>query len=135
MSTTNHNAVLASSEFRKYHDQLRAWIAALPNAEWSRFVEARGTVNGVVTFILAPDGSYEEKGESHDGDDLRERFVGWLREHSHDPDVEEDEVDFVHRGDWKWVEVGWGEYGQTVLQGNNVNCFGDEPYAVAGDAA
>ena len=31
---------------------------------------------------------------------------------------------------WSWVEVGYGEYGQKLLRGNNENRHGAEGYAL-----
>ena len=31
---------------------------------------------------------------------------------------------------WDWIEVGYGEYGQAILRGNNKNCYSDSEYAI-----
>ena len=68
-----------------------------------------------------PDGSKEGWDTSNQGDDLRQRFI------------EELAKDNFNDGSspWDWVEVGYGEYGQKVLRGNNKNSYTDEEYATA----
>ena len=72
------------------------------------FVEAYAPVNGMVTVILAPDGSKEGWSDSDTGDRLREEFIEYLGTYNYEDDS----------SPWDWVEVEYGEYGQKVLRGN-----------------
>lgn len=61
--------------------------------------------NGYRSFLVAPDGSKEWWNTSDRGDDLRETYADWLREHGHA----------------RWVEV---QYGDDEDQNHVVNGSG-----------
>jgi hypothetical protein len=119
MGVMNHNAVIATTWSDKKAAALRSWIAGLEYKERDLFSETESWTNGYFTFFLAPDGSKEGWPESATGDELRDRLVAKLAE-------DEDDDGY---SSWKWIEVGFGEFGQKVLRGNCKNCYNDAEYA------
>ena len=105
MGIINHNAVIATVGLDDDADKLRDWIDDLPSPERRLFSEQEGWAEGYRTFFLAPDGGKEGRKASDDGDDLRKRFVAQLNDH------------------FQWIEVSYGEFGQSVVRGNNRNCY------------
>lgn len=49
----------------------------------------------------------------HEGDTLRNIFIETLATSNFDDGS----------SPWEWVEVSYGEYGQSIVRGNNVDCF------------
>lgn len=118
MGIINHNAIIATTYDDERAEALRDWIV---EHGLNLFAECKALVNSYHTFVLVPDGSKEGWTESDTVDTLRDGFVSRLA------------ADQFGDGSspWAWVEVGFGEYGQKVLRGNNVNCYGDEEYAAS----
>jgi hypothetical protein len=119
MGIENNNAVLATTWNESSMKRIKDWIAGQDEDLRGLFTIVPALSNDKATIVLCPDGSKEGWETSNRGDDLRERFIAQLSEDDYEDGS----------SPWKWVEVGYGEYGQKVLRGNNVNCYGDEPYA------
>ncbi len=113
MGIENHNAVIATTWCDEKADDLREWLNNLDVYERKLFASAGSWCNGYRTFIMVPDGSNEGWEESNKGNLLREKFINFLK----------------NTGHWDWIEVGFGEFGQKVLQGNNKNMYSDKEYA------
>ena len=61
--------------------------------------------NGVKSFFIAPDGSKESWERSDEGDDDRDRFIGWLKKCEYDDSS----------SPLAWAEVRYGdEYGAVT---------------------
>lgn len=121
MGVENNNAVLATTWSEAALARLGAWISEQPK-EWAAlFATVPAISNGKATIVLCPDGSKEGWDTSNQGDYLRQRFIEELAKDNFDDGS----------SPWDWVEVGYGEYGQKVLRGNNANCYTDEEYATA----
>lgn len=122
MGVVNHNAVIATIEdypaLDSHYAVVIEWISSLTHTEQQLFLVGRGWVNGSRTIVLIPDGSKEGWAESDRGNDLRKRFIERLRE----DDFEDGSCP------WRYVEIGFGEFGQAVLRGNNDNCYDDQAY-------
>lgn len=118
MGILNHNAVIATTWSEEKFVEMQKWVVGQPNVVFflSRWVDKTRT--GTITLI--PDGSKEEWIESKIGDDLRQKFIEQLEAAAFDDGS----------NSWDWVEVGFGEYGQKVLRGNNRNLWGDGDYHV-----
>jgi len=99
MGYERHNAILISSwnnallaEAHRVAMDIFASIAPMTPIVTSE-------INGVGTFLVAPDGSKEGWDESNAGDRARARMIGWLDEHRY-----EDGSTAL-----AWVEVQYGD--------------------------
>lgn len=115
MSVINHNVIIATTWNNDVATKLREWIEEFRT---SLVVEHTSQLNGYQTFVVCPDGSQEGWTDSDSGDHFREMFVQRLLSDNYDDDS----------SPWAWVEVGFGEFGQKVLRGNNINCYSDKEY-------
>lgn len=116
MGVENNEAVLATTSDEKSLSKAKQWISELSECHQSLFAFIPAIVNGKETIVLAPDGSKKGWSTANEIAELRNRFVEFL---SAD-------------GVWfNWVEVGYGEYGQSILRGNNSNCHNDKEYAAS----
>lgn len=121
MGVENNNAVLATTWDDEAVARIKEWIAAQP-AEWrSLFAVVATIMNGRTTVVLCPDGGKEGWKTSNAGDDLRQRFIAELTSNDYE----------FGSSPWDWVEIGYGEYGQKILRGNNANCYSGAGYAIA----
>jgi molybdopterin converting factor small subunit len=122
VGTINHNAVIASTWDKDEVKRIEEWIESLEcDGIIVRDVKSRFVVgpvdefNAGQTIVMLPDGSKEGWGPSDWFDALRDQFI--------------EELDKVNYEDgsspWKYVEVGYGEFGQKLIRGNNVNCYSD----------
>lgn len=114
MGTINHNALIVTVTSDNCIEVFDAWLL---EEKLTGFIKSPVVVNGTVTYFFYPDGSKEGWGESDEGDALRQKVVDWMQAQS----------------SWysDWIEVGYGEYGQKVLRGNNSNCYKDAEYAAS----
>jgi hypothetical protein len=119
MGTINHNAIIATTWNEDVAVQFQSWIEAQSLHEDS-IVSLISRSNRYTTFFVGPDGSKEGWPQSDYGDKVREqikkRFALDNYEDGSSP--------------WNWIEVGYGEYGQKVLDGNCRNRFNDLEYAI-----
>lgn len=119
MGVENNNAVLATTWNESEVERIKEWIETLPT-EWAAlFAIVPAIVNFKTTIVMCPDGSKEYWDISNTGNDIRKQFIAEL--------VKADYED--GSSPWDWIEVGYGEFGQKVLFGNNQNCYSDEEYA------
>ena len=116
MGVINHNAVVATTFSKGNLDKMMEWIKTIEVEKShggldlkSLFVFGCGIVNDYHTMILLPDGSKEGWPESKLGDSLRAMFVEKLNSLAYEDGS----------NPWSWVEVSFGEYGQTIVGGNN----------------
>lgn len=119
MGVINHNAVIATTWSDDKADELQKWIDNLEETERSLIVRSGSWVNGYNSFAVMPDGSKESWDESDAGDNFRFRVMERLLLDNYDDGS----------SPWDWVEVGFGEYGQKILNGNCKNCYSDREYA------
>jgi hypothetical protein len=120
MSITNHNAILATTYDLRLTREMEAWINTLL-PKWQRlFVKIDSGMNKFQTIIMAPDGSAESWQTSVDAAEIRKSFIEQL-----------EKCKFADgTSAWRWVEIGFGEYGQRILQGNNKNVHNNDEYAI-----
>ncbi len=121
MGVINHNAVIATTWSEKSFLKMQEWVASLEpfntpakSNPQELFHYANSLVNCYYTVILTPDGSKEGWDDSDRGDELRDRFVEQLGTVGKYEDGS---------SNWEWVEVSYGEFGQQIVRGNNVNCY------------
>ncbi len=122
MGVVNHNVVIATTWDREVIERINDWIKHLPKETQKIFTVSDMNPYGYQTIILTPDGSKEGWGGSNNGDNLRELFIKRLILDNYEDDS----------SPWDWVEVGFGEYGQKVLQGNNENMCSNDDYYTGG---
>lgn len=118
MGTTNHNAVIATTSSNTHIADLKVWIETMGVHEKPKFIFGNVEMNAYQTVVLVPDGSNENWDDSEHGDDLRQVFIDYLESKKFEDDS----------NCWVWVEVGFGDFGQKVLRGNNKNKYSDDEY-------
>jgi len=118
MGVMNHNAIIATTWSKDSFRAAETWIAEACKG-WQFLFALTGEVdNGYRSIVMVPDGSKEGWERSAVGDGLRERFIAFLESHT----------DEDGSSPWCWVEVGFGEFGQALLRGNNRNEYSDSPW-------
>jgi len=119
MGVENNEVIIATTWDDNAVLKVQEWIKSLPEDQRSLFAILPSIVNGKQTVFLAPDGSKKGWEESDRGKLLRDEFIKQLK--TFDYDDGSNPFDFV--------EVGYGEFGQKVLRGNNKNRYSDSEYA------
>lgn len=114
MGVENNNAVLATTWNDECVQDISNWIGTLPEELQGLFAVVPAISNGKTTVVCCPDGSKENWDVSNRCDELRQEFINQLEKNTES---------------WEWIEVGYGEYGQKVLRGNNSNLYNDKEYA------
>jgi len=113
MGVENNECVIATTWSSDYMNKVKEWISTLSDCEQSLFAVLPSIVNNKETVILAPDGSKKGWAEAESGKARRQAFIKVLQ-------------DFDY-GDgsnpFDWVEVSYGEYGQSIVQGNCVDRY------------
>jgi hypothetical protein len=109
MGTINHNAIIAVTCDSNLADNFQKWVNTL--LQQDLIIKAGSWENGYQTFVVVPDGSKEGGLESNNGDTLRNKVIERLKKDNYEDGS----------SPWDWIEVGFGEYGQKVLQGNCKN--------------
>ena len=121
MGTINHNAILATTWDDKRYRAMLKWVRKNVSEDQNFLVVSKNpriTLNGYKTIVLIPDGSKEGWDTSDEADELRQRFIERLTSDNYEDGS----------SSWDWIEVGYGEYGQKVLQGNCRNRFDNREY-------
>lgn len=106
MGVINHNAVLATTWDEKRVEKIKEWISKLHIDLIKLFLIGPVTINSYTTIVLVPDGSKEGWEQSDRGNELRESFIKELDEY------------------WEWIEIGYGEFGPSVVKSNTKDCYG-----------
>jgi len=102
---------------REYAREIENWAMEI-NME-TAFLFGEEETNGYVTIVLVPNGSKKGWPEAEAGDNLRADFKKKLESYAYEDGS----------NPFSWVEVGYGEYGQKLLDGNNKNMYNDKEYA------
>ena len=119
MGVENNEAIIAITWDRELIPQIMKWISGRDIEEKSLFSIVPALCNGKISIILAPDGSKKGWDTADKIKKLRDDFILELEKFAYDDGS----------NPFNWVEVGFGEFGQKVLRGNNKNCYGDSEYA------
>jgi len=112
MGIINHECVIATAHSDEDMQKVKDWVSSIDEKYRKLFVFAPSITNFQGTVFMAPDGSKKGWDTSKEAAGIRDRFIGLI----------------VSLGTFNWVEVGYGEFGQSVLGGNNVNCYSDDFY-------
>lgn len=112
MGVENNECVIAVAWRGSAVAPVKRWVETLSAEKQGLFAFIPALTNGKETIFLAPDGSKKGWGTSIQIAELRSEFINLIES----------------LGDFQWVEVGFGEFGQKVLRGNNVNCYSDAEY-------
>lgn len=119
MGIENNNAIIATTWNENELKKIKKWVDAIQDNLWRNlFLFSDKVINGLYTVVMVPDGSKEGWPESDHGDKLRNEFINLLEEADHNDGS----------SPWDFVEIGYGEFGQTVLRGNCKNCYDDAEY-------
>lgn len=119
MGIINHNAIIATTWKNDEYERLKKWIKKFQPEDRILFLTGGPTCNGYLTVVMIPDGSKEGWPESDAGDVLRDEFVTELEKSKHDDGS----------SPWDYIEVGFGEYDQKILDGNCKNCLTGNEHA------
>jgi hypothetical protein len=119
MGVENNECVIATTWNNDAMQKVKDWVAELDDEKQSLFAFVPSLINAKETLFLAPDGSKKGWATAKQGEVLRSQLIELLESF----DYEDSSSPF------DWVEVGYGEFGQTILRGNCQNKYGDEPYA------
>ena len=119
MGVENNECIIATTEVKESMRAIKVMVCGLSERQQSQFTFAESLCNGKETLFLCPDGSKKGWSEARDGRNLRKKVIEWLETFAYDDGS----------SPFDWVEVGYGEYGQKVLNGNNKNIHGAEEYA------
>lgn len=120
MGVQNNEVVLATTWNDEVIMELEQWIEdEVPDEYQGLFVTIPSIVNGEKTIIMAPDGSKKGWETAKICDKIRRRFIHQFSKYAY-----EDGSNPI-----SWVMIGYGEFGQMVLMGNNKNYYSDETYA------
>lgn len=119
MGVENNECVVATTWNDEAVEKIKAWVMTLNEREQSLFAFVPALINGKTTILLAPDGSKKGWETAKQGEALRNELIEQFAIFGYDDGS----------NPFDWVEVGYGEYGQKVLRGNNVNCYSDDEYA------
>lgn len=93
MGYHNHHAIVVTAWDEKYIKPAHAKAVEIFGSMCSEIVESN--TNGYVSFFIAPDGSKEGWQESDDGNDRRDKFKAWIKQH----DGYLDTVEIYYGGD------------------------------------
>jgi len=120
MGVENNECVIATTWNNDAMNVIKEWVLTLNEQDQSLFAFVPSLINAKETLFLAPNGSKKGWEQDKIGEVLRKRLIARLISFNHEDGS----------NPFDWVEVGYGEYGQTVLQGNCRNMYSDEPYAI-----
>ncbi len=118
MGILNNESVLMTTWSRDVILAIEKWIESVSDNLKPLFVIVPCTVDQHSTVILAPCGSKKNWPEDRAFEDIRTKFIEFLGTFDYEDGS----------SPCSWVEVGYGEYGQKVLRGNNENCYTDSDY-------
>ncbi len=119
MGVENNECVIATTWSEKDMDKIKAWVETLNDEQRQLFVFVPALVNHKETMFMAPDGSKKGWDIADATEILRDRVITKLMEFNYEDGS----------SPFDFIEVGYGEYGQTVLRGNCSNRFNDLDYA------
>ena len=102
MGTIQHNVVIATTWDENLYNKAIKWLDKNAKGSYTTYAS---NVNGYQTIFVGPDGSKEGWASSDEADKLRDEFISFID----------------HERFWDWLEVGYGELGQSILRGNNDN--------------
>jgi len=118
MGIENNEAILATTWSDEVVNSIRAWVKDLDPSQQGLFCFVPSLINRKTTILLAPSGSKRGWSTDYEISQLREVFIVYLKTFDYEDGSSPIE----------WIEVGYGEFGQTVLRGNCENCYSDEKY-------
>ncbi len=119
MGVENNEAVLATTFSTDAMNQVREWVQTRREEHRCLFAFIPCIENGKETVILAPDGSKKCWETAREVACLRECFIDFLKSFNYEDGS----------NPFDFIEVGYGEFGQKVLRGNNQNMYSSKEYA------
>ena len=118
MGIENNECILAVTWNADAVGEIKNWVLTRSEIEQKLFCFIPAIMNGKTTIILAADGSKKGWETAKLGDAARAAFIEKLESFAYKDGSSQ----------FDWVEVGFGEYGQKILRGNNKNCYSDTEY-------
>lgn len=125
MGVENSECVIATTHIKEQVDDIREWIFKTTSEERYQefsclFHVGEEMINRLVTIIMMPSGSKKGWDADKKCEVLRGKFIEFLESFAY-----EDGSNCI-----SYVEVGFGEFGQKLLRGNNMNMYNDNDYAI-----
>lgn len=125
MGVENNEVIIATTYSNDAVEQVKQWIDSLevddPFHSYKQlFVFIPAIVNQKTTVVYAPDGSKKGWGVANQSEQIRQQFKQFLDSFDYDDGS----------NPFDWVEIGYGEYGQAILDGNCFNMYNNNPYAL-----
>jgi hypothetical protein len=119
MGVENNKCIIATTWNIDAMEDIKYWIKTLPEQHQLLFSFVPSIVNRKETLFIAPSGS--KKGWYIDSEItlIRDQLIAKINEYEYEDGS----------SPFSWVEVGFGEYGQKILKGNNKNCYSSSDYA------
>lgn len=114
MGVENNECIVATTWNYEAASKIKDWVQTLSESERELFAFIPSLVNDKITVFMAPDGSKKGWEAANRGEDIRNQFIEQMKTF--------DNIDGSNP--FKWVEVGYGEFGQKVLRGNCRNEYG-----------
>lgn len=112
MGVINHNVVIGTTWSEEEFNYVGEWVGNLKPELSALFVTNKNKF-GDITIIMTPDGSKDGWEDSNECDKLREEFINLLDSRACEDDSNA----------WKYVEVSFGECGQSIVKGNNKDMY------------
>ena len=118
MAVENNECIIATTYRSDLIKEIKRWASRLDPDKRSLIVFVPGLFENRETVFLAPDGS--KKGWGHDQtiQDLRDELIRLIKTFNYEDGS----------NPFRWVECGYGDYGQAILRGNCKNLLSEENY-------
>ena len=112
MGVINHNAIIAITWSDEEVHKVISWLNRL-DKNFNQIFNINNNKFGGTTIFMAPDGSEEGWKDSNEADKLRDEFVALLESSKYEDGS----------NPWRYVEVSYGEHGQSIVRGNNKDMY------------
>ncbi len=124
MGTINHDCLIITTYASDEFNRLKLWIDThVTESECNLITFFDSPYNGYKNIIVMPSGSKVGWDEYVEAENLIDKLILVINS-----------LEYCdHSSPFAWVKVGYGEYGQKILQGNCKNVFNDKPYATDPD--
>ena len=115
MGIENNECVIATTYDSNLIKEIKEWINNLKVDDFykSLFIFSPVVYNGKQTIIYCPDGSKKGWQPAEESEIIRKSFIKKLESYDYDDGS----------NPFDWVEVSYGEFGQSILRGNCTNKY------------
>lgn len=122
MGIENNECIIATTWNNEVVEKIKKWIDEEIDPAFDEFKKLfciiPSVVNNKQTIILAPDGSKKGWETAEKGKIVRDIFIDKIESFNYEDGS----------NPFDYVEVGYGEFGQTILRGNCSNRYDNSDY-------